>query len=38
MVEDFAFQVPVWVVLPLLVLLGMGLWKLVKLVVLALRG
>jgi hypothetical protein len=38
MVEDFAFQVPIWVVLPVVLLLGLGLLKVVKLLVVALRG
>jgi len=33
-----AFQVPIWIVLPVLVLLGIGVWKLIKLLALALRG
>jgi hypothetical protein len=38
MVDDFAVQIPIWVVLPVVVLLGLGLWKVVKLLVVALRG
>jgi len=38
-VDGFAFQVvPIWIVLPVLVLVGIGVWKLVKLLALALRG
>jgi hypothetical protein len=37
MVEDFAFQVPLWVVLPVLILVVLGAWKLVKLLFLT-RG
>jgi len=36
-VDDFAFQVPVWIVLPVLFLLGLGVWKLAKLLALARR-
>jgi hypothetical protein len=37
-VDDFAFQFPIWVVLPVLFLLGLLVWKLGKLLVLAWRG
>ena len=37
-VDGFAFQVPIWIVLPVLALFGIGVWKLVKLLALALRG
>ena len=38
-VEGVAFQViPVWVILPVLALLVIGVWKVVKLLLLALRG
>jgi hypothetical protein len=37
-VDDFAFQVPIWVVVPVLFLLGLLVWKLGKILVLALRG
>ena len=29
MITDFAIQIPLWVVLPFLLLLGLGAWKLV---------
>lgn len=38
MVESFAFQIPIWVVVPGLLLVGAGLWKLVKMLMLVLRG
>ena len=39
MVSGYAIQIgPIWVVLPLLFLIGFGTWKLGKLIVLALRG
>ena len=38
MVEGFAFQILIWIVLPLLLVIGVGLWKLVKLLMLAFRG
>jgi hypothetical protein len=37
-VDDFAFHVPMWVVVPVLFLLGLLVWKLGKVLVLALRG
>jgi hypothetical protein len=37
MVTDFAVQIPLWVVLPLLLLLALGAWKLVMWVLTLLR-
>jgi hypothetical protein len=37
MVTDFAIQIPLWVALPLLLLLGLGAWKLVMWVLACLR-
>jgi hypothetical protein len=34
-VEDFAFQIPIWIVLPILVAVALGVWKLVKFVMAA---
>lgn len=31
MVQDFAVQIPIWVVIPVLLLVVVGGWKLVKL-------
>jgi hypothetical protein len=30
-VQDFAFQVPIWIVIPLLLVVVVGVWKLGKL-------
>jgi hypothetical protein len=38
MVESWAVQIPVWVVVPILLLIVVGVWKLVKLLVLAAKG
>ena len=38
MVQDFAIQLPIWVVLPVLLLLLVGAWTLVKVLLSALRG
>lgn len=38
MVQDLAIQLPVWVVLPVLLLVLVGAWTLVKVMLLALRG
>ena len=38
MVEGFAVQIPMWVVIPVVVLVIFGGWKLVKLLALALKG
>ncbi len=37
-VRDFAIQVPIWVVIPVLLLLVLGGVKLVKLALMALKG
>lgn len=37
MVEDFAVRIPLWVVLPVIILIVLGAWKLVKLLLLT-RG
>jgi hypothetical protein len=37
-VEDWAVQIPLWVVVPILLLIGVGAWKLVKLFILAAKG
>lgn len=37
-VQDFAIQVPIWVVIPVLLLLVFGGVKLVKLLLMALKG
>lgn len=36
--DGWAVQIPVWVVVPVLVLIVFGAWKLVKLLALALKG
>ena len=38
MVEDFYFAIPVWLVIPVLLLLVLGGVKLVKLLLMALNG
>lgn len=38
MVQDFAIQLPIWVVLPVLLLVLVGAGTLVKVLLLALRG
>jgi hypothetical protein len=38
MVEGYAVQIPIWVVIPVLLLLVLGGWKLVKLLLMALKG
>lgn len=38
MVEGYAVQIPIWVVIPVLLLLVLGGWKLVKLFLMALKG
>jgi hypothetical protein len=37
-VESWAVQIPVWVVVPTLLLIVVGVWKLVKLFTLAAKG
>ena len=37
-VDSWAVQIPVWVVVPILLLLVFGVWKLVKLFTLAGKG
>jgi hypothetical protein len=37
-VDSWAVQIPVWVVLPILFLLILGAWKLVKSLILASKG
>jgi hypothetical protein len=37
-VQDFAIQIPIWVVIPVLLLLVLGGVKLVKLLLIALKG
>ena len=37
-VAGFAFQIPWWVVVPILLLIVLGAWKLVKLLILAAKG
>jgi len=37
-VEGWAIQIPVWVVVSILLLIAFGLWKLVKLCILAAKG
>ena len=38
MVEMWAVQIPVWVVVPILLLIVFGVWKLVKLFILVAKG
>ena len=38
MVESWAVQIPMWVVVPILLLIVFGVWKLVKLLILAAKG
>ena len=37
-VDGWAVQIPVWVVVPILLLIVFGVWKLVKLFILAAKG
>ena len=37
-VDDWAVQIPLWVVVPILFLIVFGAWKLVKLFLLAAKG
>jgi hypothetical protein len=37
-VDSWAIQIPVWVVVPILLLIVFGVWKLVKLFILGAKG
>jgi hypothetical protein len=37
-VDDWAVQIPIWLVVPILLLIVFGVWKLVKLFILAAKG